>query len=134
MSTKPGLAPRIGAFVGALTALTACYIVATVAGRDDFARGVIIGGGATLALLAILWWRGARGGTAAHVASGLADEREKAIARGALAHTAVAMFYAGVGGAIASLWDVEGIVVAGIVLWVGVITFAISFAVHARRG
>ena len=135
MSTKAPttLAKLLGIISGA-AALTIVAIVASAAGHDGFARGAVVGGVAMLILMAVLWARGTRGGAAARIASGVADEREQRLFRDASADAGLAMFVAATGGAIWALFDAPAIAVAGIVLWTGLITFATSFAVRTRRG
>lgn len=132
-STKSTVAKLAGGIAAAAT-LTVIAIVAHAAGHDDFARGAVIGGAITLVAVVILWIRGARGGAAARLASGVADERERRLFRDAGADAAIAMFAAAIGGSIWALFDAPAIAVAGIVLWAGLITFVASAVVRARRG
>ena len=135
MSTKPtSLLAKIAGLVSGAAALTVIAIVANAAGRESFARGAVVGGAITLLAIAVLWIRGARGGTAARLASGLADERERGLSREAGADAAGAMIVAGVAGAIWSLYDAPAIAVAGIVLWAGLLTFLVSLFIRSRRG
>ena len=136
MSTKSAsstIAKLTGLIFGA-AGLTILAIVAHLADHDDFAKGAVIGGAITMLAIVVLWVRGTRGGAAARIASGVADERERLLFRESSADAAAAMFAAAVGGAIWALFDAPAIGVAGIVLWVGLITFLVSFAVRARRG
>jgi len=123
----------IGLFAG-VTATAVLVALALSTDHASFAKGLAIGGGVAIVALAVLFWRGARGGAAARIASGNADEREQHIAREALADTGAAMFLSALVMTIATLWDVEAIAVGGIVLWTGVITFVTSVAVRSRRG
>ena len=134
MLTKPvtPLAAITGLVAGVAT-ITALIIVARATDHDSFAKGVAIGGTVALMALGFLFWRGARGGAAARIASGNADERERRIAREAFADTGIAMMVAAVAMSIATLWDVEAIAVGGVILWTGLITFLVSVGVRARR-
>ena len=134
MSTKPvtPFAAIVGLMAG-IAAITILVIVGRATDHDSFAKGIAIGGAVALLALAFLWWRGARGGTAARIASGNADERERRITREAFADTGIAMMCAAVGMTIATLWDVEAVAVGGVILWTGLITFLVSVGVRARR-
>lgn len=135
MSTKPtSLLAKITGLVAGAAALTIIAIIASAAGRESFARGAVIGGTVTLLAIAVLWVRGPRGGTAAHIVSGVADERERRMSRDATADAAGAMLVAGVAGAIWALFDAPAIAVAAIVLWAGLLTFLASLAIRSRRG
>ena len=135
MSTEaPNTLAKIVGLISGAAALTIIAIVASAAGQDGFARGAIIGGVAMLVLMAVLWARGTHGGTAARIANGVADEREQRLFRDASADAGLVMFVAATGGAIWALFDAPEIAVAGIVLWSGLITFVVSFAVRSRRG
>ena len=81
-----------------------------------------------------LIWRGSRGGAAAHIASGSADERERRMFREASADAAIAMMISAIGCAIWSLFDVEAIAVLAVVLWTGLLTWVISLGMRIRRG
>ena len=135
MSTKPvtPLRAAIGLAAG-IAAVTVLVMVATAMGNDSFAKGMAIGGTVAILALGFLFWRGARGGAPARIASGNADEREERIAREALADTGAAMFFAAIGMTIATLWDVEAQAVGAVILWTGLLTFLISIGVRARRG
>jgi|GEM_PF-6533997 len=133
MSTKPFHPAAFAAgLLGAAAAITVLAAVALSQDRGSFAKGVIIGGTATILVMAFLWWRGHRGGTAAHLASGIADERERRLFRDAVADGGLAMFAAALVGAIWSLFGAEAIAVVGVVLWVGLIAWAVSLAVRSR--
>ena len=134
MSTKPisPLAAIMGLVAGVAT-ITILVVVARATDHDSFAKGIAIGGATAIVVLGVLWWRGARGGAAARIASGNADERERRITREALADTGVAMMAAGIGMTIATLWDVEAEAVGAVILWTGLLTFLISAGVRVRR-
>ena len=134
MSTKPitPLAAIMGLVAGVAT-ITILVVVARATDHDSFAKGIAIGGATAILVLGVLWWRGARGGAAARIASGNADERERRITREALADTGVAMMAAGIGMTIATLWDVEAEAVGAVILWTGLLTFLISAGVRVRR-
>ena len=134
MSTKPitPLAAIMGLVAGVAT-ITTLVVVARATDHDSFAKGIAIGGATAIVVLGVLWWRGARGGAAARIASGNADERERRITREALADTGVAMMAAGIGMTIATLWDVEAEAVGAVILWTGLLTFLISAGVRVRR-
>src|SRR6188768_4426617 len=131
MSTKPitPLAAIMGLVAGVAT-ITILVVVARATDHDSFAKGIAIGGATAIVVLGVLWWRGARGGAAARIASGNADERERRITREALADTGVAMMAAGIGMTIATLWDVEAEAVGAVILWTGLLTFLISAGVR----
>jgi len=134
MSTKPitPLAAIMGLVAGVAT-ITILVVVARATDHDSFAKGIAIGGATAIVVLGVLWWRGARGGAAARIASGNADERERRITREARADTGVAMMAAGIGMTIATLWDVEAEAVGAVILWTGLLTFLISAGVRVRR-
>ncbi len=115
--------------------LTVIVIVANATDHASFAKGALIGGVIALVAMGFLWWRGSRGGAAAHLASGTADERERRIFRDAAADAAIAMLLAALGGAMWSLFDAEAIAVLAIVLWTGLLDVARRASrVRARRG
>jgi hypothetical protein len=134
MSTKPltKLSAIVGLVAGVAT-VTALVAVAHAMGNDSFAKGMAIGGGFTILALGFLFWRGARGGAPARIASGNADEREQRILRDAFADAGIAMFVAGVAMTFATLWDVEAEAVGAIILGTGILTFLITVGVRARR-
>ncbi len=125
---------KAAGFVSAAAVLTVVVIVANATDHPSFAKGALIGGVIALLAMGFLWWRGARGGAAAHLVSGTADERERRLFRDAAADSAIAMMIAAVGGAIWSLFGAESIAVLAIVLWAGLLTWLISLAIRARRG
>ena len=135
MSTKPAntVAKVTGVLAGAL-AITLIAILGYATEHDSFAKGAIIGGGVMLLAMIILWARAGRGSTASRIATGQADERERHIFREAAADAGLAMFAAGVGCAIWSLFDAPAEGVAGIVLWTGLLTWGVSMIVRVRRG
>ena len=120
--------------VGAAAVLTIVIIIAKATDHDSFAKGALIGGAYALVAMAFLLWRGSRGGAAARIASGSADERERRMFREASADAAIAMMFAAVGCAIWSLFDVEAIAVLAVVLWTGLLTWVISLGVRIRKG
>ena len=134
MSTKPVTPLRaVIGLVSGVAAIALLVMIANATGHASFAKGAAVGGAFAIVALAILFWRGARGGTAARIASGAADERERRITREAFADTGIAMMGAGVAMTIATLWDVEAVAVGGIILWTGLLTFLIDVTVRARR-
>ena len=135
MSTKePSTLAKIFGIVCGAAAITLVAIGASAAGRDDFAKGAVIGGAAMLIVMAVLFARGARGGAAARVANGVADERESRILRDAASNAAVAMFATAMGGAVWAMFDAPAIGLLAIVMWAGLITFTVSFALRVRKG
>lgn len=135
MSTKqPKTIAKVAGILAGAAAITLVAIVGYATDHDSFAKGAIIGGGAMLVTMLVLWSRAARGTTAAHIATGTADERERRMTREAAADAGFAMFAAAVGCAVWSLFDAEAIAVAGLVLWTGLLTWGTSMVVRVRRG
>ena len=132
-SGKGAIAKGVG-LISAAAVLTIVIIIAKATDHDSFAKGALIGGAFTLIAMAFLLWRGSRGGAAARIASGSADERERRMFREASADAAIAMMFAAIGCAIWSLFDVEAIAVLAVVLWTGLLTWVVSLAVRIRRG
>ena len=130
---KSALAKGIG-LVSAAAVLTVVIAIAKATDHDSFAKGALVGGAFALLAMGFLLWRGSRGGAASRVASGNADERERRMFREASADAAIAMMGAAIGCAIWTLFDAEAIAVLAVVLWAGLLTWVVSFALRARRG
>ena len=138
MSTEPtkpkSAVAKASGLVAAAAVITGLVILANALDKPSFAKGVLIGGVVALLAVGFLLWRGSRGGAAAHLASGSADERERRMFRDAAADAAIAMMVAALAGAIWSLFDAEAIAVLAIVLWSGLLTWVISLVIRTRRG
>jgi hypothetical protein len=135
MSTEqPKTIAKVAGILAGAAAITLVAIIGYVTNHDSFAKGAIIGGGVMLVVMVVLSSRAARGTTAAHIATGTADERERRIFREAAADAGLAMFAAAVCCAVWSLFDAEAIAVAGVLLWTGLLTWGVSMIVRVRRG
>lgn len=135
MSTKPlTTTAKVAGLLGGAAAISLLAWFAIANDNDSFAKGVVIGGGLTLIAFVVLWSRIARSTTAARMATGQADERERRILREAAADAAGAMFAAGVACAMWALFEPPAIAIAGTVLWTGLIAWGASVVIRSRRG
>lgn len=135
MSTKPfTTTAKVAGLLGGAAAITLLAWFAIAQDNFSFAKGVVVGGGLTLIAFVVLWSRAARGTTAARMATGQADERERRILREAAADAGAAMFAAGVACAIWALFEPPAIAIAGTVLWTGLLAWGASVIVRSRRG
>jgi hypothetical protein len=134
MSTKRNaLAIRVTALATGVTAAGALAWILYATGNESTAKGVIIGAGAVVLAAVVLWARGTRGGAAARLASGEGDERERMVMTQAAADGAFVMLIAGVVGTVGALFGWSAVAVAGSILWAGLISIAVSFAIRIRR-
>ncbi|GIG55170.1 hypothetical protein [Demequina activiva] len=134
MSTKASpLIAKAAAFVAGAAAASVLAAIAYAAGYDSVSKGMIQGASVMLGIILILWIVGPRLGLGSRVANGVADERDDRILTAAFADSAVGMGLAAVGAMVGSFYGLPGVAVAGIVLWVGVLTFSASAVVRSRR-
>lgn len=135
MSTKANvLVIRLIPLVAGLTVAGVLAWIVYAAGNTSMAKGIVIGASATLALAVVLWVRGSRGGTAARLASGEGDERDRHIMTLAAADGAFVMLVAGVVGLVGAVFGWPAVAALAVVIWAGLLAIAISFAVRTRRG
>lgn len=125
---------RAIAIVCSVAAVTAFAVVAYAAGFDSIGKGVIIGGSATVLVILSLWVFGNRAGTAGRIASGKADERDKANLTESFANAAMAMVIAALACTVAAFYGMPAELIGGAVIWAGLLTGLISLAVRTRQG
>jgi hypothetical protein len=142
MSTSSTTTPKVAqsvlvrsfALLSAAAAVTAMALIAHAAGNDSIAKGAVIGGAATILIIAVLWLAGSRFGTAARIAAGESDERERLNTTRAVADAGYAMGFACIVTLIAGMYGMAAPLVAGAILWAGLLTGLISLVVRTRRG
>jgi hypothetical protein len=121
-----------------LSALVALALVTAAAwysfahGHDDFARGLIIGGVASVTAVVLSTLLGQRGPSFFRVLGGFADERERSMMHRAGAHGALGMMAAACAFAIAAP-SISALVTSGVILWAGILATAASLLLQARR-
>lgn len=134
MSTdRSTLIARLAAFTAGASAAAALAAIAYATGHPSIGKGAIQGASVMLGIIVVLWLVGRRGGMAGRVATGEFDERDDRILTHAFGDAGAAMGLAAIGSMIGAFYGLPGEGVAGIVLWVGVLTVLISAVVRARR-
>lgn len=140
-TAPPAATPKPAIVIGRAIALlagaagvTALTLIARAAGYDSIAKGAVIGGSAMLLVVAALWLSGSRFGLASRLAAGESDERESLHTTKALADAGAGMGLACIAGLIAGMYGMPAPLVAGGVLWVGLIIGVASLIIHTRRG
>ncbi|MCB2412504.1 hypothetical protein LGT39_06530 [Demequina sp. TTPB684] len=124
--------------VGAASGAVAAAVLASIAwaaGNDSFAKGIVWGGTVGIAaVVALLMLARTRFATAeARLVADAADERERRLATDAMALAAIAMYAAAVLCAMATLFGLEPEASLAIIMFTGLITAAVAFAVSVRR-
>lgn len=133
LEPKQAILVRIFALVVGAAAATALVAIAYATGHDSLAKGAIQGAAITLIVIAILWFAGKRFGLASRMANGEVDERERLNSTKAAADACFAMVIACIGGVIAGMYGMPAPLVAGAILWVGLIVGVISIATRTLR-
>lgn len=125
---------RSFALICGAAAVTALALIAHASGNDSIAKGAVIGGSVTLVAIAALWIVGPRSSTASRIVNGEADEREQLNTTKAAADAGFAMVLACIGGLIAGMYGMPAPLVAGAILWVGLIVGVARLVMYTRRG
>lgn len=122
----------------AVVAVGAIAIAFALLGETDTAQGALVGGAVTIVLLVVARWRAtrrsARAGSAARVAGGLADERDRAIMGQALAVTGNASFLVLAVGSVIAVAGADALALLASLMVVQVAVLVVSFVVLQRRG
>ncbi|WP_430868749.1 hypothetical protein [Demequina aurantiaca] len=124
---------RVFALICGAAAATALALIAHSAGYNSIAKGALQGASVTLLVIAVLWFGGSRFGLAARIASGESDERERLNTTRAVADAGYGMGVACISGLIAGMYGMPAPLVAGSILWVGLLTGATSLVIRTRR-
>ncbi|WP_291377428.1 hypothetical protein [Demequina sp.] len=131
---RSALRIAVGAGSGAVAAAVLASI-AWAAGNDSFANGIVWGGTIGIAaVVTLLMLARTRFATAeARLVAHAADERERRLATRALAVAAVTMYAAAVLTAMGTLFGLEAEASLAIIMFTGLISAAVAFAISVRR-